>query len=330
MKNFTLNLTNDSVTLTAYLLDNSPELSNTSIRPAIIIMPGGGYYACSDREAEPVAMAFLAEGYQSFILRYSVKENAAFPKPLNDAEEALELIRNNSGEWGIDPDKIAACGFSAGGHLAAAVGTMGRVKPNALILGYPAILSNMGRYLPAPIPGVNEYVDATTPPTFIFHTFSDATVPLSNPLAFAAALNEARIPFEMHVFKNGAHGLSLAKPLSSNGLKKLVDSDAAKWFSLSVSWLKNVFGEFASDAEPQLADHITEHNVDVQLGVLWRNPECKALLQSMMPALEESPLLEEAMFLPLRILVNFDETLLPKASMPLLDQQLKAIPVGQS
>lgn len=131
MKTMNINFTLDpKVTLTAYLLDRTEGLSNTKVRPAILICPGGAYRICSDREAEPVAMAFLAEGFNAFILSYSLNENAAFPRPLNDAEEAIELIRSQSEEWGIDSDKIAICGFSAGGHLAAALGTMGRIRPN--------------------------------------------------------------------------------------------------------------------------------------------------------------------------------------------------------
>lgn len=79
MKLITLPLTNENVTLTAYLLEQSHEMPNTRIRPAILIFPGGSYRGCSDREAEPVAMAFLAEGYQAFVLRYSLNQNAAFP-----------------------------------------------------------------------------------------------------------------------------------------------------------------------------------------------------------------------------------------------------------
>ncbi len=97
--------------------------------PPSLIFPGGGYRFCSDREAEPIAMAFLAEGYQAFVLRYSLNDQAAFPRPLNDAEEALELIRSKSRQWHVDPARIAVCGFSAGGHLAAALGTMGTSSP---------------------------------------------------------------------------------------------------------------------------------------------------------------------------------------------------------
>lgn len=245
MKVFTLQLTaNVKVTLTAYLLDASPEMPNTRVRPAVLICPGGGYRGCSDREAEPIAAAFLAVGYHAFILRYSLNENAAFPRPLNDAEEALRLIRGKADEWGVDPGKIAACGFSAGGHLAAALGTMGKVRPNALILGYPCILESMSAILPFPIPSLEKKVDRNTPPAFIFATAADQLVPVENSLQFAAALDRAGVPFELHVFQNGLHGLSLANPVTSSGRKDFVDADAAHWMDLCTAWLECLFGSF--------------------------------------------------------------------------------------
>ena len=233
---------NSGVTLTTYLHDPSEAMPNVSIRPAVMICPGGAYRYCSDREGEPIALAFLAAGYQAFVLRYSVADQAAFLKPLNDAEAALELIRSRAEEWGVDPVKIAACGFSAGGHLAAAVGTMGRVRPNALILAYPCILDNMSAIMPVPIPSLERNVTDRTPPTFIFATAADERVPVENSLQFAAALGHARVPFELHIFQNGGHGLALATPVTSVGEEKYIDKDAAQWFDLCLRWLEHHFG----------------------------------------------------------------------------------------
>lgn len=328
MKTFTMQLTNENVTLTAYLLDPSKEMPNVHIRPAILILPGGGYRMCSDREAEPVAMAFLAEGYQTFVLRYSLNQNAAFPKPLNDGEEALELIRERSGEWGIDPDKVAVCGFSAGGHLAAALGTMGRIRPNAMILGYPCILAPMFKIMPVPIPGVDESVDAATPPAFLFHTYEDTLVPVENSLAFAAAMDREKIPFEMHIFRNGVHGLSLAKPFTSSGLRSMVDADAARWFELCMAWIKNIFGDFPSDHELILDEDIQVYSIDAQLGVLWKNPACRSIIQTEYPILAESPQLKDAMGVSLRTIIEFGEGGLPEDLVNRLNKQLKTIPLG--
>ena len=243
MKTQTIHLTHENVTLTTYLLDASPEMADRRVRPAVLICPGGGYRFCSDREAEPIAMAFLAEGYQAFILRYSLNDQAAFPRPLNDAEEALELIRNKSRQWHVDPERIAACGFSAGGHLAAALGTMGRIRPNALVLAYPCILESMSKILPWPVPSLEKEVDGKPRRPLSFTTSTDVVVPVENSLEFASALNRAGIPFEMHIFHEGIHGLSLAKPLTANGNPDMVDARAAQWVRLCMSWLEKLFGQ---------------------------------------------------------------------------------------
>jgi len=245
MKTFSLALTDDpGVTLTVYLQEPTDALPNARIRPAVMIFPGGGYTFCSDREAEPIALSFLAAGYQAFVLRYSVGDNARFPQPLKDAETGLKSIRSHAGEWGVDADRIAVCGFSAGGHLAAALGTMGRVRPNALILAYPCILESMSETLPHPIPSVDRAVTSDTPPTFIFATAADIRVPVQNSLVFADALDQASVPFELHVFQNGVHGLSLATPVTSAGESRFVDYDAAGWFNLALRWLEHHFGTF--------------------------------------------------------------------------------------
>ena len=126
---------NPGATLTAYLLDTSREMPNMTDRPAVLVIPGGGYYMCSDREAEPIAMAFAVHGYNTFVLRYTVGEGKDFKMPLADAEEALALIRERAEEWRVIKDKIAAIGFSAGAHLAAALSTLSSTIPNACILG---------------------------------------------------------------------------------------------------------------------------------------------------------------------------------------------------
>ena len=123
------------VNLSAYILDDSNEMRNGKPRGAVLILPGGGYLLCSDREAEPVAMSFAAMGYHAFVLRYSVygkgnnlpdtskplavMEHCVFPNPLYDVARAMELICKRANEWLVDVKKIAICGFSAGGHNAA-------------------------------------------------------------------------------------------------------------------------------------------------------------------------------------------------------------------
>ena len=139
------------VTLTAYVWEDSVELLDGKKRPAVLICPGGAYKWCGDREGEPVALAFAAMGYNTFVLRYSLREKALFPQPMRDIAKAMEFINDRAKEWFVDVENIALCGFSAGGHNVAMysnyydkdiiVSYINRddivLKPKACILGYP-------------------------------------------------------------------------------------------------------------------------------------------------------------------------------------------------
>lgn len=320
--------TDEKVTLSTYLLDPSDEMANAKVRPAVMIFPGGGYRILSDREAEPIAMMFLSQGYHAFVLRYSIRENATFPKPLRDAEEALELVRTHAVEWYIDPDRIAVCGFSAGGHLAAALGTMGRIRPNALILGYPAILERTSSNVTSGVPSLEKQVDKNTPPSFIFSTANDSLVPVENSLKFAAALDLAKVPFELHIFQDGTHGLSLAKPHTSNGISKLVNPAMATWMELCLSWLEKLFGAFPMDQELQgmmNTSDAQEYSIDVPLRVCWANLQAKEIILEAIPGLETSKDLEMVLGLSLRGINMYAKTLSEK-QLEEIDLRLKGIP----
>lgn len=239
----TYNLTNDNVTLSVYVLGDTFDDGREYTRPGILVLPGGGYSMCSNREAEPIAMHFLSMGYNVFILRYSLKEGSVFPKPLDDCNEAMAMIIENVSEWHTAPDKIAVCGFSAGGHLAAAFGTMGKIRPAGMILGYPCITDDIcnkvkvlhnNNNLPLPI----EYVDDKTPPAFIFASSDDSLVPVCSSIDFSKALFDNSIPFEMHLFNGGGHGFSTGDYVTLDGIKKL---DCSAWLSHVKDWLYNLF-----------------------------------------------------------------------------------------
>jgi acetyl esterase/lipase len=283
MKTFTETLSPNGASLTCYLQEKSNELGNTLVRPAMLVFPGGGYSFCSDREAEPIALAYMAEGYNAFVLRYSIKCDNAFYKALDDAEAALAYLRSHAEELNIDASKIAVVGFSAGGHLASALGTLGKDKPNALILAY-AVTSAFGppEYN---VPDTYDKVSEATPPSFLFATSDDGVVPGPNSLKFALALDEHDIYYEIHVYMTGQHGLSLAKPLTANFQPAMVEPDTAEWFPASIRFLRNVFGDFQIGSEKRLS--VLQSKLRPGMGTavkrLLKNPAAVEVLERLMP-----------------------------------------------
>lgn len=231
-------------------------------RPAIIILPGGGYSYCSEREGEPVAYPFLSAGYDVFILFYRTGEKSAWPAPLEDAARAIWTVRQHAEEWGIDPTKIAMGGFSAGGNLSSILGTQwhrgieeqlsiphGGSRPDALVLAYALVETNehapsntkVGVLLRNRPDEMNSacHVDAHTPPSFIWHTLNDEKVPAKNALLFAEKCLEHHVPFELHVFEQGQHGLSLNTDLTAYKLEHPVNVDL--WVTCCINWLDQLF-----------------------------------------------------------------------------------------
>lgn len=234
-------------TLYAYLQENTPAIERDRKHPAMLICPGGGYCFVSDREAEPLALACLAKGYSAFVLRYSVAPNAQYPTQLRQAEAALRYIREHATQWHIHPDHVAVMGFSAGGHLAGCLATMGQVRPNAAVLCYPVITA--GEYahrdsftaLGQDV-SLEECVDDKTPPTFLWHTCEDNLVPVENSLLMATALRKKKIPVELHIFQDGPHGLSLCNALTAGpGAEAQINARAEIWFSLCIDWCNQIF-----------------------------------------------------------------------------------------
>lgn len=251
--------------LTAYIQQASREMETVEVKPAVLVLPGGAYMFCSDREAEPIALAYAAEGFQAFILRYSVRKNAAENQPLKEAGEAIALMRKNAEQWHINPKQIAVCGFSAGGHLAAWVSLMGSERPNAAILCYAATrLAKEGEQNPVAAIILGEqytqkdadsvdmslHVDQDAPPMFAWSTAEDMIIDVRSVLAMADAYAEAKRPFELHVFQRGEHGLSLSKPITANGRLAMSDAHAAAWHPLSVEWLWRLFGQPIVEDKP--------------------------------------------------------------------------------
>ncbi|MBQ3262215.1 MAG: alpha/beta hydrolase [Oscillospiraceae bacterium] len=195
------------VSLTAYLQDVEGEFGFAK-RPAMLVIPGGGYAMCSDREADPVAAAYLKAGYQTFILRYTCTPKGKWPLPMEDYEQAMALIEARADEWHLDKTKIAVVGFSAGGHLAACAATVAEHKPAAAVLIYPAILKDICDMCQPGMPYPNEHVTAETCPCFLAAARDDRTVNIKNALLMELALAEKGVAFESHIYSYGGHGFS--------------------------------------------------------------------------------------------------------------------------
>ena len=250
--------------LVGYLREPTAEMPAFATRPAMLIFPGGGYGYCSKREADPVAMQFLQAGYQTFILYYHCTDETPAPlqyKPLLDAAAAILYLRRNADTLHLDPEKIAVCGFSAGGHLAAssavlahtpavqkALGITGdEARPNAVVLGYPVVTtSTLGHQgstenlcgsdaaLRAEMSLENQ-IQPGLPPFFIWHTVTDESVPVQNSLLLANALEDCDIPYELHLFAKGQHGMSTC----TNEVNTPSTENSA-WVQLCTRWLANV------------------------------------------------------------------------------------------
>jgi len=243
------NLEEDKPVLESYCLNDGKR------HAAVIVCPGGGYMRRAEHEGKPIAEWLNACGISAFVLHYRVSPYQ-YPVPLIDAQRAIRYVRYHADEWDIDPERIGILGFSAGGHLAAAAGThydqgdeaaadpIDQVtsRPDAMILCYPVITFNgphchqgsrLAQLGEQPDPSLQDLlsnelqVTADTPPSFIWHTADDEAVHAENSLMFAASLSRHQVPYELHIYEKGRHGLGLA----------LDHPHVAAWTKACESWL---------------------------------------------------------------------------------------------
>lgn len=230
----------------------------------MLVIPGGGYEMTSDREAEPIALKFLAAGCNAFVLRYSCAP-PTYPTQLLQVAAAMEEIRGHADEWHVDTAHIVVIGFSAGGHLAADFATTASdavlaahgydpaaLRPAGRMLAYPVITAGEARHdgsfrallgerygdpdAMAEV-SIENHIDADTPPVFVWHTVTDDCVPVENTLLLVAACRAAGVPIEAHLYPRGGHGLSLGTAETAwqgvNGIEPAVQS----WMGLALDWL---------------------------------------------------------------------------------------------
>lgn len=231
-------------------------LDSNSQNPVMIVAPGGAYSHRAPHEAYPVAQWLNNIGISAIVLNYRVAP-FKYPVPLEDIKRAVRVTRYHASEWGVNPDRLGVLGFSAGGHLVSTAGThfdygnkleddpIERLssRPDLMVLCYPVITMKEHTHEGSKhnLLGENPKVELLshlsnetqitedTPPTFIWHTADDASVDVENSLMFAAGLSRYKIPFGLHVFQSGRHGLGLAKD----------HPEAKAWTSLCETWLRS-------------------------------------------------------------------------------------------
>ena len=262
---FHLSETNPDVRITAYLAGTYERIPHNEKRPAILIFPGGGYAYCSSREAEPIAHEFIAHGYNAFVFDYSVNGAAVYPTQLLEASLAMKFLRDNAEKLRIDPERIFTIGFSAGGHLAAMLGTMwhknfiydatdmpyGYNKPTGMILCYPVITSDkkyahedsfrkllgsdrLSDDSARKSVSIERNVTKETVPAFIWHTRPDSGVNVMNSLLLADALSKKNIPYELHIYPEGGHGMGLCQ--KNFGSDNAYNHD---WIRCAEHWMRS-------------------------------------------------------------------------------------------
>ena len=193
-----------------------------------IVLPGGGYSKIQEREAEPVAIRYQGYGLQCFVLQYSVARSDCYIKALKQLGESIALIRKNSEQWDIDPERIVLCGFSAGAHLAASLGCYWKQISEWLSFGVNEdVLS------------IEKNIGEEMPPVFLWACAEDKEVSVQNALLLAEELSKKRIPYELHVFSGGGHGYSLGDECSAR-IEEQINERYAGWVALSLDWLGEV------------------------------------------------------------------------------------------
>lgn len=265
----------DVPTITVWLAP--PDLATGA---AVVICPGGGYgFLATEHEGEEVAAWLNSIGVAGIMLKYRLAPRYHHPAPLQDAQRAVRLVRHHAAEWSIDPKRVGILGFSAGGHLASTAAThfdpghpeaadpVDRLssRPDFAILVYPVIAlatefghagSRTNLLGDTPDPALlaslsNEtQVTKETPPTFLTHTTEDSAVPPQNSMLFASALRQAGVPFELHLFEKGVHGLGLG-----TGWKGRIDPEPGfqAWPKLCETWLRGR-GLLATKLNPRIRD----------------------------------------------------------------------------
>lgn len=207
--------------------------------PGIVIVPGGSYNQIMERDSERVAITFASHAFQAFVVKYPVLDHRDYQKAKTAIAQAFDYVVAHAKELNVDPERLGLIGFSAGGQIAAAYSNLSDTKAKFVALGYPVIKPTIDERMGVTTENVAEMVNKKTPATFIWGSIKDKVTPfIDHILPYSKALALHDVPFELHEFSTGGHGLGLANEYTGIVNGDRVDSHMTNWFPLFLDWLK--------------------------------------------------------------------------------------------
>lgn len=221
-------------------LDIYHSQSNVAL-PGLVIIPGGSYNRVMERDSERVAITFASHAFQTFVVSYPVVEHKDYQAAKRAVAQAFDYIVAHAKELDLDPQRLGVIGFSAGGQLAAAYSNQSDTKAQFAALGYPVIQPLIDQRMGVTTENVAQLVTDHTPATFMWGSINDQLTPFQDHLqVYAQALDQHQVPFELHEFSTGNHGMALANFYTGIVNKDRVDHHLAQWFPLFLDWLTSI------------------------------------------------------------------------------------------
>lgn len=277
-KTVVLNSVRD-VTLSLWPASEDPK------KPCFLICPGGAYRNCEESEGVPIAKAYNKRGYTACILRYSVGKHGGWPYPLEDFEQAMAYLADHCSELNIDPARIVAVGFSAGGHLVTTAASVAEHRPMAVISCYGLAVRETLAYCLPEAPDSSELVNESTCPVFLASSRNDWIVPIVNTTKLLAAFEQNYVDYEAHIYGYGLHGFGLGAETRATG--PLFCARVGDWMDDSLGWVQELLrGDYISirdSAEYQDA-HAAVLSTRNSCRRIFDTPEAGSMLKRKFPA----------------------------------------------
>lgn len=281
MKSEVLKLEPNNATLTTFIHDDD------QIRKAVLVFPGGAYRYCAPGEGKPVANAFYEAGFNTFVLEYSCTDGQfgspkvdieeVFDAALEDAMSAYCSIQDNRDRFKLFEDKISIIGFSAGAHLALSSVLLGKLRPLCIMLGYVPVTDEMMKPLGMKELNLLNNIPEDMPPVFMFLNQADSLVPSSESIKLALTLADRKLPYELHCYVTGDHGLSLGTKDSGT-----INKDYATWFNHALSFIENIQSPYPL-IMGDIGEDLNELSINSRIGALMYHEKAWKLIEELFP-----------------------------------------------